>query len=107
MKNLTVAVVFCLSMASLFTSLRADALSSVHIEKGLSPAQPLSLRPQGDGKGGDDKGDKGGKGGEEDEEDYRKRQYAGISQQAALELVDPGALTDVLRLQAAVKFGLR
>ncbi|MFP2958620.1 hypothetical protein ACLEPN_12415 [Myxococcus sp. 1LA] len=105
MKNLTVAVVFCLSMASLFTSLRADALSSVHIEKGLSPAQPLSLRPQGDDKGGGD--DKGDKGGEEDEEDYRKRRYAGLSQQAALELVDPGALTDVIRLQAAVKFGLR
>ncbi|WP_426757098.1 hypothetical protein [Myxococcus sp. Y35] len=105
MKNLTVAVVFCLSMASLFTSLRADALSSVSIEKGLSPAQPLALRPQDDGKGGDDKGDKGG--GEEDEEEYRKRRYAGLSQQAALELVDPGALTDVIRLQAAVKFGQR
>ncbi|GEL69044.1 MULTISPECIES: hypothetical protein [Myxococcus] len=105
MKNLTVAVVFCLSMASLFTSLRADALSSVHIEKGLSPAQSLSLRPD-DGKGGgDDKGDKGG--GEEDEEEYRKRRYAGLSQQAAMELVDPGALTDVIRLQAAVKFGQR
>ncbi|QDE66455.1 MULTISPECIES: hypothetical protein [Myxococcus] len=107
MKNLTVAVVFCLSMASLFTSLRADALSSVHIEKGVSPAQSLSLRPD-DGKGGgDDKGDKGGKGGEEDEEEYRKRRYAGLSQQAAMELVDPGALTDVIRLQAAVKFGQR
>ncbi|AEI62646.1 hypothetical protein [Corallococcus macrosporus] len=105
MKNLTVAVVFCLSMASLFTSLRADALSSVHIEQGLSAAQPLSLRPQGDDKGSGD--DKGGKGGEEDEEDYRKRRYAGLSQQAALELVDPGALTDVIRLQAAVKFGQR
>ncbi|WP_141588236.1 hypothetical protein [Myxococcus sp. AB056] len=104
MKNLTVAVVFCLSMASLFTSLRADALSSVHIEKGVSPAQSLSLRPD-DGKGGDDKGDKGG--GEEDEEEYRKRRYAGLSQQAAMELVDPGALTDVIRLQAAVKFGQR
>ncbi|ABF86830.1 hypothetical protein MXAN_1015 [Myxococcus xanthus DK 1622] len=105
MKNLTVAVVFCLSMASLFTSLRADALSSVHIEKGLSPAQSLSLRPD-DGKGGgDDKGDKGG--GEEDEEEYRKRRYAGLSQKAAMELVDPGALTDVIRLQAAVKFGQR
>ncbi|WP_163781436.1 hypothetical protein [Myxococcus vastator] len=105
MKNLTVAAVFCLSMASLFTSLRADALSSVHIEKGLSPAPSLSLRPD-DGKGGgDDKGDKGG--GEEDEEEYRKRRYAGLSQQAAMELVDPGSLTDVLRLQAAVKFGQR
>lgn len=109
MKNLTVALVFCLSMASLFTSLRADALSSVRIEPGLSRPEPLALRPakddgKGGGKGGgDDK--KGGKG-EEDEEEFRAR-YAGLSGAAALELVDPGALEGALRLQAAVKFGHR
>jgi hypothetical protein len=112
MKNLTVALVFCLSMASLFTSVRADALSSVRIEPGLSAPEALSLRPsrddgKGGGKGGgDDK--KGGKGGdnEEDEEEYRAR-YAGLSGAAALELVDPGALNDALRLQAALRFGHR
>lgn len=113
MKNLTVALVFCLSMASLFTSVRADALSSVRIEPGLSRPEPLSLRPgKDDGKGGggggkgggDDK--KGGKGGEEDEEEFRAR-YAGLSQAAALELVDPGGLDEVLRIQAAVRFGRR
>ena len=109
MKNLTVALVFCLSMASLFTSLRADALSSVRIEPGLSRPESLALRPakddgKGGGKGGgDDK--KGGKG-EEDEEEFRAR-YAGLSGAAALELVDPGALENALRLQAAVKFGHR
>ncbi|NMO16058.1 hypothetical protein HPC49_54270 [Pyxidicoccus fallax] len=111
MKNLTVALVFCLSMASLFTSLRADALSSVRIEKGLSRPEPLSVLNRGDGKGGGKGGgdDKGGKDDdEEDEEEYRARaRYAGLSQAAALELVDPGALEDVLRVRAGVKFGGR
>jgi hypothetical protein len=109
MKNLTVALVFCLSMATLFTSLRADALSSVRIEPGLSRPEPLALRPtRDDGKGGGDDKKGGGKGGdnEEDEEEFRAR-YAGLSGAAALELVDPGALEDALRLQAAVKFGRR
>jgi hypothetical protein len=106
MKNLTVALVFCLSMASLFTSLRADALSSVRIEKGLSRPEPLALLPRGDGKGGGDD-DKGGKDDdEEDEEEYRAR-YAGLSQSAALEMVDPGALEDVLRVRAGLRFGSR
>ncbi|MFP2928034.1 hypothetical protein ACLESO_23100 [Pyxidicoccus sp. 3LG] len=106
MKNLTVALVFCMSMVSLFSSLRADALSSVRIEKGLSQPEPLSLKPRGDdGKGGGDD-DKGGKDDEEDEEEYRAR-YAGLSQRAALELVDPGALDDVLRVRAGLKFGSR
>ena len=108
MKNLTVALVFCASMASLFTSLRADALSSVRIEQGVS--RPLALTPhkddgKGGGKGGgDDK--KGGKDNEEDEEEFRAR-YAGLSQSAALELVDPGALEDVLRVSAGLRFGSR
>ncbi|MCP3144150.1 hypothetical protein [Pyxidicoccus xibeiensis] len=105
MKNLTVALVFCVSMASLFSSLRADALSSVRIEKGLSRPTPLALRPADDGKGGGDD-DKGGKDDEEDEEEVRAR-YSGISQRAALELVDPGALDDVLRVRAGLKFGHR
>jgi hypothetical protein len=111
MKNLTVALVFCASMASLFTSLRADALSSVRIEQGLSRPEPLSVMHKGDGKGGgkgggdDDK--KGGKDDdEEDEEEYRAR-YSGLSQRAALEMVDPGGLEDVLRVRAGLKFGSR
>ncbi|MCY1016839.1 hypothetical protein [Pyxidicoccus sp. MSG2] len=111
MKNLTVALVFCASMASLFTSLRADALSSVRIEQGLSRPAPLSALHKGDGKGGgkgggdDDK--KGGKDDdEEDEEEYRAR-YSGLSQRAALEMVDPGGLEDVLRVRAGLRFGAR
>ncbi|MBZ4415271.1 hypothetical protein [Myxococcus sp. RHSTA-1-4] len=109
MKNLAVALVFCLSMVSLFTALRADALSSVRIEKGLSRPEPLSVLQRGDGKGGGKGGgdDKGGKDDdEEDEEEYRAR-YSGLSQAAALELVDPGALEDVLRVRAGLKFGAR
>lgn len=105
MKNLTVALVFCASMASLFTSLRADAVSSVRIEPGLSRPEPLSLLRKDDGKGGDDD-KKGGKDDEEDEEEYRAG-YSGLSQRAALELVDPGALEDVLRVRAGLKFGSR
>jgi hypothetical protein len=107
MKNLTVAAVFFLSMASLFASVRADALSSPRLEKGVSRPEPLSLMPKGgDGKGGGKGGgdDKGGNDSEEDEEEYR-RQYQGLSQRAALELVDPGALDDLLRLQLAVRRG--
>lgn len=109
MKTLTVTLVFIVSMASLFTSLRADAVSSVHIEKGLSRPEPLSVLNRGDGKGGGKGGgdDKGGKDDdEESEEEYRAR-YAGLSQAAALELVDPGALEDVLRVRAGLKFGSR
>jgi hypothetical protein len=106
MKSLTVALVFCASMASLFTSMRADAVSSVRIEKGLSRPEPLSVRPRGDGKGGGDDDKKGGKGDEEDEEEYRARD-SGLSQHAALEMVDPGALEDVIRVRAGLKFGAR
>ncbi|QSQ20233.1 hypothetical protein JY651_33915 [Pyxidicoccus parkwayensis] len=117
MKNLTVALVFCASMASLFASLRADALSSVRIEQGLSRPEPLSVlhkdgKGGGGGKGGDGKGGgddkKGGKDDdEEDEEEYRRARYSGLSQRAALELVDPGGMDDVLRLSAGLRFGRR
>ncbi|MCP3103094.1 hypothetical protein LZ198_29865 [Myxococcus sp. K15C18031901] len=107
MKTLAAALVFSLSMASLFTAVRADASSYPRVEKGLSRPEPLSLRP-GDGKGGggdgDDKGDDKDKDDEEDEEEYRGR-YAGVTGAAALELVDPGALEDMLRLRAAVRHG--
>ncbi len=106
MKNLTVALVFCASMASLFTSLRADAVSSVRVEKGLSRPEPLSQLRKDDGKGGGDDDKKGGKDDEEDEEESRTR-YSGRAQHAALELVDPGALEDVLRLSAGLRFGSR
>ncbi|RYZ37533.1 MAG: hypothetical protein EOO71_27555 [Myxococcaceae bacterium] len=104
MKTLTVAIVFCLSMVSLFASVRADANAFPRLEPGIS--QPVSLMPKGgDGKGGgDDKGGKGG--GEEDEEEYRQ-QPRGLSQKAALELVDPGVLDDMLRLRAALRGGQR
>jgi|GEM_PF-1880060 len=106
MKTLSTALVFCLAMAGLFSSVRADALTTPRIEPGVSRPEPLSLRPDdgkgggdGDDKGGDDKGDD-----EESEEDYRSR-YAGISGAAALELVDPGALNDLIRLRAAARYG--
>ena len=43
---------------------------------------------------------------EEEEEEYRAR-YSGLSQRAALELVDPGGLDDVLRVSAGLRFGSR
>ncbi|RKH15760.1 hypothetical protein D7Y13_14540 [Corallococcus praedator] len=103
MKTLTVAIVFCLSMVSLFASVRADANAFPRLEPGVS--QPVALMPKGgDGKGGGD--DKGGKGGEEDEEEYRQ-QSRGLAQKAALELVDPGVLDDMIRLRAALRGGQR
>ncbi|MFP2895814.1 hypothetical protein [Corallococcus sp. 4LFB] len=106
MKTLTVALVFCLSMVSLFTSVRADANAFPRLEPGVS--QPVALMPKGgDGKGGGKGGGDGGKGGgEEDEEEYRQQPRA-LSQKAALELVDPGVLDDMLRLRAAVRGGQR
>ncbi|RKH39399.1 hypothetical protein [Corallococcus sicarius] len=103
MKTLTVAIVFCLSLVSLFASVRADANAFPRLEPGVS--QPVALMPKGGDKGGgDDK--KGGKGGEEDEEEFRQSPRA-LSQQAALELVDPGVLNDMLRLRAALRSGQR
>ncbi|WP_338870477.1 hypothetical protein [Myxococcus stipitatus] len=103
MKTLSTTLLFCLAVAGLLASLRADALSSPRIEPGLSRPEPLSLRPD-DGKGGGDGDDKGdGKDDEEDEEDYRAR-YTGISGAAALELVDPGVLDDLMRLRAAARY---
>lgn len=104
MKTLTVALLFVLSLVSLFASARADALAWSHrIEPRL--AEPQSLLPEDGKKGGDEDKKKGGKGGdkkggddtERDEEDYRA-----LSQRAALQLVDPGVLDDMLRLRAAV-----
>jgi hypothetical protein len=98
MKTLAVAVLFALSLVSLFASVRADALSQPRIETGL--AQPQRLVPDDDEKGGE--GDKKGGDDEKDEEEYRA-EYRAISQRAALELVDPGALDHLLRVRAAVR----
>ncbi|MBN1209832.1 MAG: hypothetical protein JXB05_33590 [Myxococcaceae bacterium] len=91
MKTFTVALLFTLSLFTLFTAARADALGHPRIEKGMSQPHPLA---EGDDDKDDDKDDEG------DEEDYR-----GLSQRAALELVDPGGLDDVLRLRIAARHG--
>ena len=91
MKTFTVALLFILSLFTLFSAARADALSHPRVERGLSQPQPLV---EGDDDKDDDKDDEG------DEEDYR-----GLSQRAALELVDPGGLDDVLRLRLAALHG--
>jgi hypothetical protein len=106
MKTLTVAIMFCLSLVSVFASVRADANAYPRLESGIS--QPVALMPKGgDGKGGGGKGSDGGKGGgEEDEEEYRQAPR-GLSQKAALELVDPGVLDDMIRLRAALRAGQR
>lgn len=91
MKTFTVALLFVLSLFTLFSAARADALSHPRIEPRMARPQPL-------GEGDDDKDDK--KDDEGDEEDYR-----GLSQRAALDLVDPGALDDVLRLRLAAMHG--
>lgn len=88
MKTLTVALLFVLSLVTLFSAARAEALSQPRITPRM--AQPVAL-VDGDDKD-DDKDDD-----EEDDEEYR-----GLSPRAALELVDPGALDDVLRLRLAV-----
>lgn len=89
MKTLAVALLFILSLVTLFAAARADALSQPSIQPRLSRPVPL---PEGD----DDKKDD-----EEDEEEYR-----GLSSRAALDLVDPGGLEDVLRLRIAARRGL-
>jgi hypothetical protein len=91
MKTFAVALLFVLSLATLFSAARADAMSQPSITPRM--AQPLPL-VEGDDKD-DDKDDD-----EEDEEEYR-----GLSQQAALELVDPGARDDMLRLRLAARLG--
>lgn len=90
MKTLTVALLFLLSLVTLFASARADALSRPDIQPRMARPVPL---PEGDDKK-DDKDD------EEDEEEYR-----GLSSRAALELMDPGARADLLRLYAAAQRG--
>jgi hypothetical protein len=87
MKTLTVALLFVLSLVTLFSAARADAMSQPRFAPRM--AQPVAL--VGDDDKDDDKDDD-----EEDEEEYR-----GLSPRAALELVDPGALDDVLKLRLA------
>jgi hypothetical protein len=91
MKTFTVALLFVLSLVTLFSAARADAMSQPRLTPRM--AQPMPL-VDGDDKD-DDKDDD-----EEDEEEYR-----GLSQRAALELVDPGALDDVLKLRLAASHG--
>ncbi len=90
MKTFTVALLFVLSLVTLFAAARADALSQPAIRPGLARPVPL---PEGD----DDKKDDD----EEDEEEYRA-----LGQRAALELVDPGLQDDLLRLRLAARRGL-
>jgi hypothetical protein len=98
MKTLSVALLFLLSLVTLFAAARADALAEPRITPRLSAPQPLALMPEGEEQQGDE-GDKDTDD-EADEEEYR-----GLSQRAALELVDPGALDHILRLRAAVRAG--
>ncbi|MFL5350950.1 MAG: hypothetical protein ACJ8AT_39785 [Hyalangium sp.] len=94
MKTFAVALIFLLSLATLFSASRADALSQPSLQPRMARPQPL---PEGDEDkdGGDKKDDDEG-----DEEEYR-----GLSQRAALELVDPGAGELLLRLRMAALRG--
>lgn len=92
MKTLTVALLFILSLVTLFAAARADALSQPAIQPRLARPVPL---PEGDDKKDDKKDD------EEDEEEYRA-----LSPRAALELVDPGLQDDLLRLRFAARRGM-
>jgi hypothetical protein len=89
MKTAAVALLFVLSLATLFSSARASASGLAQIESRMARPQPLM--------GGDDKDDKDDEG---DEEDYRR-----LSPPMALELVDPGAQGYMLRLRAAALQG--
>lgn len=100
MKNLAVALVFLLAAAGFTSTLDAQAHSVVRVEPALD--QPLAFEmDEDDGataiaskkKKKKDKDDKK----EEDEEEYR---YSSDSLRA-LELVDPGALNFVVRMNAA------
>jgi hypothetical protein len=95
MKTLAVALFFILSLVTLFSATRADALSRPSIHPRMARPQPL---PEGDEDKDDDKKDDD----EDDEEEYRGR---GLSQRAALELVDPGGLDNLLRLRIAALRG--
>jgi len=86
MKTFAVALLFLLSLVTVFSAARADAMSQPRITPRM--AQPMPLVDE------DDKDDKDDD--EEDEEEYR-----GLSQRAALELVDPGAMDDLLKLRLA------
>lgn len=93
MKTLALALLFVLSLASAGLAARAEALSSPRIAGARGLEGPVALRPDGDDKDGDDDKDDD----EEDEEEVR------VTGRAALELVDPGAVDDVLRLQLAAR----
>lgn len=93
MKTFTVALLFILSLVTLFAAARADALSQPSIQPRLARPVPL---PEGDDDKKDDKKDD-----EEDEEEYRA-----LSPSAALELVDPSLQDDLLRLRLAARRGL-
>ena len=71
MKTFTFALLFILSLVTLFAAARADALSQPSTQPRLSRPVPL---PEGDDDKKDDKDD------EEDEEEYR-----GLSFRAALD----------------------
>jgi hypothetical protein len=75
MKTLAVALLFILSLATLFASARADALSRPSIQPRLSRPVPL---PEGDDDKKDGKDDDDDD--EEDEEEYRS-----LSPRAALD----------------------
>lgn len=97
MKTLAVALIFILSLVTLLSASRADALSQPSIQPRMARPQPL---PDGDG-GTDGGGDKKKKDDDEDGEE----EYQGLSQSAALELVDPGAQDYLLRLRIAALRG--
>jgi hypothetical protein len=93
MKTFTVALLFILSLVTVFAAARADALSQASLQPRLARPVPL---PEGDDDKKDDKKDD-----EEDEEEYRA-----LSPRAALELVDPSLQDDLLRLRLAARRGL-
>ncbi|MBF5045021.1 hypothetical protein FGE12_21645 [Aggregicoccus sp. 17bor-14] len=102
MKTLAVALLFALSLCSAGLAARAEARSRVAITSAPGGLAAPELLADGGGKGdGGSGGDKGGdKGGDDDERDEEELRVTG---RAALELVDPGAAQDVLRLRLAAR----
>src|SRR4051812_31181602 len=98
MKTLAVALLFALSLCSAGLAARAEARSHVRIAAGGLSA-PVLLA-DGGGKGGGDGGSGGDKGGDGDD-DERDEEELRVTGRAALDLVDPGAAQDVLRLRLA------
>jgi hypothetical protein len=86
MKTFTAALLFILTLGTLFAAGRADALGQPSLQPRLARPQPL---PEGEGdKKDDDKKDDD----EDDEEEYRH-----LRPRTALELVDPGGNAGALR----------